>query len=162
MQRFRPLRIHSLLVLAALAASSAVAQEWNVVIDGVPATAQPVAVESLRYGTKTGTKPGVTELVFTRAVSPSTPIMLGRLQSQQPFGRAIFTLTRGALSAPLQVVTLSEVTVTAVQLTATATSQTETIFLRFNRLERVTNIISATGSVSSTQLNWNVATGAVE
>ncbi len=157
------MRMHRVLLLTALAASSALADEWQVVVDGITPTGQTVNIESLRYGTKTGAKPGVTELSFSRPVSPTTPVMLGRLQSQQPITKVMFTLTRAGLSAPLQIVTISEVTVTAVQLTGSATGVNETIFLRFNRLERLTNTFSAAGMVSTTaRLDWNILTGVAQ
>jgi type VI protein secretion system component Hcp len=132
------------------------------VIDGGPP--QAITIESLRYGTKASIKPGLTELVFTRPASAATtPLMLGRLQSQQAFAQATFTLTRAGLPAPLQTVTLLDVTVTAVQLTGSGADLSETVFLRFNRLERVTNIFAVNGLLTgSSRLKWNVATGVVE
>lgn len=157
------MRMHRVLLLTALAASSAFADEWQVVVDGITPTGQTVTIESLRYGTKTGTKPGVTELAFSRPVSPTTPLMLGRLQSQQAITKVTFTLTRVGVSAPIQVVTLSDVTVTAVQLTGNGTGVSETIFLRFNRLERLTNTFGVTGMVSgTTRLDWNILTGVAQ
>ena len=157
------MRMQRVLILTALAASSALADEWQVVVDGITPTGQTVNIESLRYGTKTGAKPGVTELSFSRSVSPTTPVMLGRLQSQQPIAKVMFTLTRAGVTAPVQIVTISEVTVTAVQLTGSATGVNETIFLRFNRLERLTNTFSAAGMVSTTaRLDWNILTGVAQ
>lgn len=158
------MRMHWVVMWAVLAAGSAVADEWQLVIDGGPA--QPITLESFRYGTKSSTKPGLTELVFTRPASAATtPLMLGRLQSQQAFAQATFTLTRSGMPAPppLQTVTLFEVTVTAVQLTGSGADLSETIFLRFNRLERVTNIYGANGLMTgSARLKWNLTTGVVE
>ena len=75
------MRMHWVVMWAVLAAGSAVADEWQLVFDGGPP--QPITLESFRYGTKTSIKPGLTELVFTRAASAATtPLMLGRLQSQ--------------------------------------------------------------------------------
>ena len=156
------MRMHWVVMWAVLSAGVAGAQEWQVVIDGGPP--QAITIESFRYGTKTSIKPGLTELVFTRAASAATtPLMLGRLQSQQAFPQATFTLTRVGVSAPLQTVTLLEVTVTAVQLTGSGADLSETVFLRFNRLERVTNIFGVNGLLTgSSRLKWNVATGVVE
>lgn len=156
------MRMHWVVMWAVLSAGAAGADEWQVVIDGGPP--QAITLESLRYGTKTSTKPGVTELTFTRPASAATtPLMLGRLQSQQAFPSAIFTLNRMGVSLPLQTVTLFEVTVTAVQLTGTGADLSETIFLRFNRLERLTNVFSANGLVTATsRLKWNLVTGVAE
>lgn len=156
------MRMHWVMMWAVLWAGAAGAQEWQLVIEGGPP--QPITLESFRYGTKTSTKPGLTELVFTRPASAATtPLMLGRLQSQQAFAQATFTLTRLGVPAPLQTVTLFEVTVTAVQLTGTGADLSETIFLRFNRLERVTNVFGATGLMTgSSRLKWNLTTGVIE
>lgn len=155
------MRMHWVVMWAVLSAGAAGAQEWQLVIDGGPP--QPITLESFRYGTK-GTKPGLTELVFTRPASAATtPLMLGRLQSQQAFAQATFTLSRVGVPAPLQTVTILEVTVTAVQLTGTGADLSETVFLRFNRLERVTNIFGVNGLLTgSSRLKWNLTTGVVE
>lgn len=158
------MRTSWLTLMACLTAGAANAEVWQLVFDGMATTPQSATVETLRYATKTSTKPLMSELVFTRPASSTTPSMLARLQSQQPFTRATFTLTRSGQALPVQTVTLFEVTVTAVQLAGTGTALTETIFLRFSRLERVTNIFSALTNqlLGSARLDWNLATGVAE